>query len=68
MIGCIVVSDHMLISTLSVSVEPMDMSCAEAVDALAPQAGDLKPEDLLGPLPESSSASLVISLGWVSLP
>ena len=32
------------------SVEPLDMSCAEAVDALAPRVGGLKPEDLLSPL------------------
>ena len=42
------VSDHMLISILSVSVEPLEMLCAEAVDALAPQ--DLKPKDFLSPL------------------
>ena len=37
--GCNVVSvDHMLISKLSVSVEALDMSCAQAADALAPSA------------------------------
>ena len=46
---CIVVSDHMLISILSVLVEPMEMG-AEAGHALAPRAGNLKAEDLLSPL------------------
>ena len=32
---CIVVSDHMLISILSVLVEPLEMLCAEATNALA---------------------------------
>ena len=36
------VSNCMLISILSMSVESQEMSCAEAVDALAPQTGDLK--------------------------
>ena len=31
---------------LSVSVESLEMSCAEAVDSVAPQAGDLKADDL----------------------
>ena len=44
--GCIVVSD-MVISILSVSVKHLEMSCAEAADALAPQVRDLKPSDLL---------------------
>ena len=44
------VSDHMLISTLSVLVETLKMSCAEARNALAPWARDLKAEDLLSPL------------------
>ena len=35
------VSDGMLIFILSVSVEPLEMSCAEALDALVPLAGDL---------------------------
>ena len=48
--GCIVVSDRMLISVLSMLFEAMEMSCAEAVEALAPQARDLKPEVLLSPL------------------
>ena len=34
--GCIVVADRMLISILSMLVEPLDMSCAEAVDAMPP--------------------------------
>ena len=45
--GCIVVSDCMLITLLSVSVEPLEMSCAEAVDAQSAWAVNLKPEDLL---------------------
>ena len=45
--GCIVVSDCMLISKLFMLVEALKMSCAEAADAPAPQAGDLKPNDLL---------------------
>ena len=32
------------------SVEPLEMSCAEAAVALAPQARDLKAEDLPSPL------------------
>ena len=47
--GCCVVSDSMLISILSMSVAPLKMSCAEAGVGLAPQAGDLKAEDLLSP-------------------
>ena len=39
----------MLISILSMLVEPLEMLCAEAMVALAPQAGDLKAEDLLSP-------------------
>ena len=49
--GCSVVSDCMLISIQSVSVEPLEMSFAEVAGALAPQARDLKPVDLLNPLP-----------------
>ena len=45
--SCIVVSDCMLISILSLLVEPLEMLCAEAADALAPRAGDFKGEDLL---------------------
>ena len=41
------VSDRMLFSILSMSVEPPEKLCAETADALAPQARDLKPEDLL---------------------
>ena len=44
--GCIVGSDRMLIFILSMLVEALEMSCAETLAALAPQAGDLKPEDL----------------------
>ena len=47
--GCIVVSEHILIFKLSMLVEALKMSYVEAVDALAPQAGDLKAEDLLSP-------------------
>ena len=36
--GCIVVSDCMLISILSVEVEALEILCAEAADALAPRA------------------------------
>ena len=36
----------MLISILSVSVKALEMSCAEATQALAPQAWELKPENL----------------------
>ena len=39
-----------LTSILSMSVEAREMLSAEAVDALAPQDRDLKPEDLLSPL------------------
>ena len=45
--GCSVVSDCMLIFILSVLVEPLEMLCVEAADALVPWAGDLKAEDLL---------------------
>ena len=44
------VSDCMPIPILSMLFEPLEILCAEAVDALAPQAGDLKAEDLLSPL------------------
>ena len=44
--SCIVVSGCMLISIPSGSVEPLEISCAEALDALVPWAGDLKVEDL----------------------
>ena len=48
--GCCVVSEPMLILMLSLSVEPLEMLCAEAAVALAPLAGNLKPGDLLSPL------------------
>ena len=35
---------------LSMSVQTLAMSCAEAVDALAPQTGDMKPDNLLSQL------------------
>ena len=38
--GCIVVSDRMLISILSMLVESLEM-CPEAVDALAPRGREL---------------------------
>ena len=67
------VSDHMLISILSVSVQPLVM-CAEAVVALAPWARDLKPEDLLSPFllvcvfnSESSCLSVIGSLARLAL-
>ena len=41
------VPDSMLITIQSMSVEPLEMSCAEAMDALAPWAGDLKAEESL---------------------
>ena len=40
-------ADCMLISTMSVSVEALEMLCAEAAQALAPQAWDLKPDNFL---------------------
>ena len=40
----------MLISILSVPVEPLEISCAEAANALAPQADHLKSDELMGPL------------------
>ena len=48
--GCNVVSDCMLISIMSELVEALEMLCAEAAEALALQAWDLKPDDLLTPL------------------
>ena len=47
--GCIVVSDRMLISILFLSLELLEMLCAEAVDALASWTRVLKPDDLLSP-------------------
>ena len=45
------VSVHpILIIILSVSVEALEMSCAEAAEALAPRVSDLKPDDLLSSL------------------
>ena len=44
------VSDHMLISILSMSVEAPEMLCAETADPLAPQARDWKPNDLINSL------------------
>ena len=43
------VSDRMFISILSISVEPLQISCAEAVVALAAHTWDLKAEDLPSP-------------------
>ena len=42
--------DFMLISILSVSVEALEMLCTVVAEALAPQACDLKADDLLRPL------------------
>ena len=42
--------DHMLISILSMSFEVLEMSCAEAAEALPPQAWDLKLDAMLSPL------------------
>ena len=39
------VSDRMLISILSGSVEPLEMLCADAAVALAPRAKEMKAED-----------------------
>ena len=41
-VGCIVVSDRMLISIVSVSVGPLEMLCAVAPDALALRARGLE--------------------------
>ena len=50
-LGCNMVSvDHMLIFTLSVSVEALEMLCAVVAEALAPQVCDLKTDNLLSPL------------------
>ena len=49
MAGWCVVSEWMLASILSVSMDPCAMSWAEAALALAPLCGDLKPEDFLRP-------------------
>ena len=46
--GYCVVSARMLVSILSISVDPFEMSWAEAALVLALH-GDLKPEDLLRP-------------------
>ena len=40
----------MLIYILSVSVEALEMSCAVVAEALAPQACNLKADNLLSPL------------------
>ena len=40
----------MLISILSVSVEALEIMCAETAEALAPRSLDLKPDDLLSSL------------------
>ena len=41
----------MVISILSVSVEALEMLCAEAAIVLAPQAGDLKADNFAEALP-----------------
>ena len=38
--GCIMLADRMLISILFGLVEPLEILCAEAVDALAPLASE----------------------------
>ena len=48
--GCIVVSDCMVISILSMLVEPLEILWAEGADALSPRTGDLITDDLLSPL------------------
>ena len=53
--------DHMLISILSVSVEALGMSCAEAAEALAPRDWDLKPDNL-------SVLCLIVISGIQTLP
>ena len=40
-------SERMLVFKLSVSVDPCEMSWAEAALALTPPCGDVNPEDLL---------------------
>ena len=42
--------DRMLIFILSMSVEALEMLCAEVAKTLAPWAWDMKPDDLLSPL------------------
>ena len=42
--------DRMVISIMSMSVETLEMLCAEAANALALWAWDLKPDDLPSPL------------------
>ena len=47
--GCSLVSARIMISILAIfamSLQSLEMSCAERADALASLAGDLKPEDL----------------------
>ena len=47
--GLCVVSEQLLVSILSVSVDPREMSWAEATLALAPLCGNLNQKDLLTP-------------------
>ena len=42
--------DRILIFMLSVSVKTLEIPCAEAAEALAHRAWDLRPDDLLSPL------------------
>ena len=44
------VSDHTLISIIFMLVEALEMLCDDSTDALAPQAEDLKPDNLENPL------------------
>ena len=66
--GCCVVSDHMLISILSVSVEGLEILCSVAVVTLTPLVVDLKAEDFYVCFkrlnPESISSFL--SFSWES--
>ena len=45
--GCCMVSDHMLISILFISVEGLEMLCSVAAVALTPLVVDLKAEEFL---------------------
>ena len=44
---------YILISILPTWVEPLEMLYVKAADTLAPQAGDLTPEDFLSPCASS---------------
>ena len=56
--GWVVVSELMLISLLSVSMDPCDVLWVEAALTLAPLCGDINSEDLLRPsVPSPPSSS-----------